>query len=132
LAVFRPRRRWRNPLSRTKAFFIAVVIFFVLTIQFLVFIEKRLEPTLMILASQKAEQLAKQAITDAITKRIAQQGVDFNAIVRMEKDQNGRIQAVDFNFKEYSRIVGEANLTIAQTPDPSGVLILSKFSIFFT
>jgi sporulation protein YunB len=107
VAVFRPRRRWRSPLSRTKAFFIALVIFFVLLVQFLVFIEKRLEPTLLILASQKAEQLAKQAITDAVTKRIAQQGVDFNAIVKVEKDKDGKIQAMEFNFKEYSRIVGE-------------------------
>jgi sporulation protein YunB len=107
VAMFRPRRRWKNPLSRTKAFFIAFVIFLVMTIQFLVFVEKRLEPTLLILASQKAEQLAKEAITDAVTKRISQQGVDFNQIVQIEKDNEGNIQAYQFNFKEYARIVGE-------------------------
>lgn len=110
--MFRTRRRWRNPLTRTKAFFIALVIFLTFTIQFFVVVEQRLEPTLLILASQKAEQLAKQAIADAITKRIAQQGVDFNEIVKMEKDQEGRIQAVQFNFKEYSRIVGETTSRI--------------------
>lgn len=107
MAKFRPRRRWKNPLSRTKAFFIAAVIFLAMTIQFLVFLEKRLEPTLLILASQKAEQLAKEAITDAVTKRISQQGVDFNQIVKIDKDNEGRIQAYQFNFKEYARIVGE-------------------------
>ncbi|MCM3080781.1 sporulation protein YunB [Brevibacillus invocatus] len=107
LAMFRPRRRWRNPLSRTKAFMIALVTFLVMTIQSLVFLEKRLEPTLLILASQKAEQLAKDAITDAVTKRISQQGVDFNQIVMIEKDNEGRIQAYQFNFREYARIVGE-------------------------
>lgn len=107
MAMFRPRRRFKNPLSRTKAFFIAVVIFLVLSIQTLVFLEKRLEPTLLILASQKTEQLAKEAITDAVTKRISQQGVDFNQIVRIEKDNQGQIQAYQFNFKEYARIVGE-------------------------
>ncbi|WP_245996761.1 sporulation protein YunB [Brevibacillus invocatus] len=107
LAMFRPRRRWRNPLSRTKAFMIALVFFLVMTIQSLVFLEKRLEPTLLILASQKAEQLAKDAITDAVTKRISQQGVDFNQIVMIEKDNEGRIQAYQFNFREYARIVGE-------------------------
>ncbi|WP_255433422.1 hypothetical protein [Brevibacillus sp. LEMMJ03] len=112
MAMFRPRRRWKNPLSRTKAFFIALVIFFVMLIQFLVFVENRLKPTLLILASQKAEQLAKQAITDAVTKRITQQGVDFNQIVKIEKDNEGRIQAYQFNFKEYSRIVGDSTFTI--------------------
>lgn len=107
MEMFRPRRRWRNPLSRTKAFLIALIIFLILTIQMLVMLEKRLEPTLLILASQKAEQLAKDAITDAVTKRISQQGVDFNEIVMIEKDNEGRIQAYQFNFREYSRIVGE-------------------------
>lgn len=108
MAVFRPRRRrWRNPLSGPRAFFIAVVIFIVLTIQSFVFIENRLEPTLLILASQKAEQLAKEAISDAVTKRIAQQGVNFNEIIKLEKDNTGKIQSYEFNFKEYSRIVGE-------------------------
>ncbi|QRG70785.1 sporulation protein YunB [Brevibacillus choshinensis] len=110
--MFRPRRRWKNPLSRTKAFFIAVVIFLVLSIQTLVFLEKRLEPTLLILASQKTEQLAKEAITDAVTKRISQQGVDFNQIVKIEKDNQGQIQAYQFNFKEYARIVGETTSRI--------------------
>ncbi len=112
MAVFRTRRRFQSPMTQTKAIFFAFVITVALTIQSLVWLEKRLEPTLLILASEKAEQLAKQAISDAVTKRIAQQGVDFNEIVHMEKDRNGRIQAVDFNFKEYSRIVGEASYTI--------------------
>ncbi|MBG9942926.1 sporulation protein YunB [Brevibacillus formosus] len=112
LAVFRPRRRWRNPLSRTKAFLIAFIIFFVLTIQTLVFLQNRLEPTLLILATQKAEQLAKEAITDAVTKRISQQGVDFNQIVKIEKNNEGQIQAYQFNFKEYARIVGETTARV--------------------
>ncbi|EST53561.1 sporulation protein YunB [Brevibacillus panacihumi W25] len=112
MAMFRPRRRWRNPLSRTKAFLIALIIFLILTIQMLVMLEKRLEPTLLILASQKAEQLAKDAITDAVTKRISQQGVDFNEIVMIEKDNEGRIQSYQFNFREYSRIVGETTFRV--------------------
>jgi sporulation protein YunB len=107
VAFFRPRRRWRSPLTRTKAFFIALIIFLAMFIQLLAVIEQRIEPTLLIIASQKAEQLAKQAITDAVTKRIVQQGVEFNDIIRTEKDSSGRIQALQFNFKEYSRIVGE-------------------------
>ncbi|MBO8163361.1 MAG: sporulation protein YunB [Brevibacillus sp.] len=112
MAVFRARRRFRRPLTGTKAFFIAFVLFIALMIQMLIIIEKRIEPTLLILASQKAEQLAKQAISDAVTKRIAQTGVDFNEIVKIEKDNQGRIQAYEFNFKEYSRIVGETTSRI--------------------
>lgn len=95
-----------------KAILIALVIFLVMSIQFLFFLQKRLEPTLLILASQKAEQLAKEAITDAVTKRISQQGVDFNQIVKIEKNNEGQIQAYQFNFKEYARIVGETTSRI--------------------
>jgi len=112
VAVFRARRRWRSPFTRTKGVFIALVLTIFLTVQSLIYIEQKIEPTLMVLASAKAEQLAKQAIADAVTKRIAQQGVDFKEIVKMEKDQEGRIQAVEFNFKEYSRIVGETTSRI--------------------
>jgi sporulation protein YunB len=112
MAVFRPRRRWRNPITRGKAFFIALIIFLFFSVQTLIYVEKTLEPTLLILASQKAEQLAKQAISDAVTKRIAQQGVDFNEIIKIEKDNQGKIEAYNFNFKEYARIVGETTSRI--------------------
>jgi sporulation protein YunB len=77
-----------------------------------VIVEQRMEPTLLLLASQKADQVAKLAITDAVTKRISQQGVDFSEIVSLEKDREGNIRAVNFNFQEYSRIIGEATSRI--------------------
>ncbi|MFP3391360.1 sporulation protein YunB [Brevibacillus sp. SIMBA_040] len=93
---------------------IIVITLFVIIGLFILFIvaEKRVEPTLMLIAQSKADQVAKLAITDAVTKRLTQQGVDFNEIVIMEKDGEGSIKAVNFNFKEYSRIVGETTARI--------------------
>lgn len=82
-----------------------------LVILFIV-VERRIEPTLLLIAQAKADQVAKLAITDAVTKRLTQQGVDFNEIVMMEKDEEGSIKAVNFNFREYSRIVGETTARI--------------------
>ncbi len=87
------------------------MIIVVLIVLFIV-VERRVEPTLMLIAQAKAEQIAKLAITDAVTKRMSQQGVDVNEVVIMEKDENGSIKAVNFNFKEYSRIVGETTARI--------------------
>lgn len=87
------------------------MIIVVLIVLFIV-VERRVEPTLMLIAQAKAEQVAKLAITDAVTKRMSQQGVDVNEVVIMEKDENGSIKAVNFNFKEYSRIVGETTARI--------------------
>lgn len=77
-----------------------------------VIVERQVAPTLMVIAQAKAEQAAKLAIMDAVTKRLSQQGVDFNQIVRMEKDNEGTIKAVNFNLNEYSRIVGETTSRI--------------------
>ncbi|MGD8188755.1 sporulation protein YunB [Brevibacillus ginsengisoli] len=88
-----------------------IVIVILLVITFFL-AEKRIEPTLLLIATQKTDQLAKQAMADSVTKRIVQQGVDFNQIVNVRKDNQGKIQALEFNFKEYARIVGETTSRI--------------------
>ncbi|QRG68050.1 sporulation protein YunB [Brevibacillus choshinensis] len=99
------RRRGRRALG--------ITVFVIMGLFALFFIaEKRIEPTLMLIAQAKVDQVAKLAITDAVTKRLSQQGVDFNEVVLMEKDQEGSIKAVNFNFREYSRIVGETTARI--------------------
>lgn len=100
---------WKRRGRRIFAMFLVGVV--CLLILFVV-VEKRIEPTLMLIAQSKADQVAKLAITDAVTKRLTQQGVDFNEIVMMEKDEEGSIKAVNFNFREYSRIVGETTARI--------------------
>ncbi|WP_230077864.1 MULTISPECIES: sporulation protein YunB [Bacillales] len=77
-----------------------------------VIVERRIEPTLMLIAAQKTDQIAKLAISDAVTKRLTQQGIDFDDIVILEKDSDGNILAVNFNFKQYARIVGETTSRI--------------------
>lgn len=100
---------WKRRGRRIFAMFLFIVVS--LVILFIV-VERRIEPTLLLIAQAKADQVAKLAITDAVTKRLTQQGVDFNEIVMMEKDEEGSIKAVNFNFREYSRIVGETTARI--------------------
>nr|WP_239565283.1 sporulation protein YunB [Brevibacillus fulvus] len=75
-------------------------------------IERSMEPALLVIAAEKAEQYAKVAIADAVTKRIAQQGVDFRQIAVLDKDERGNIRAINYNFKEYSRIIGETTARV--------------------
>ncbi|WP_429844296.1 sporulation protein YunB [Brevibacillus sp. FIR094] len=103
------RGGWKRRRRRIFAGFLLIMV--VLIVLFIV-VERRVEPTLMLIAQAKAEQVAKLAITDAVTKRMSQQGLDVNEVVLMEKDENGSIKAVNFNFKEYSRIVGETTARI--------------------
>ncbi|QDS36517.1 sporulation protein YunB [Brevibacillus brevis] len=103
------RGGWKRRRRRIFAGFLLIMV--ALIVLFIV-VERRVEPTLMLIAQAKAEQVAKLAITDAVTKRMSQQGLDVNEVVLMEKDENGSIKAVNFNFKEYSRIVGETTARI--------------------
>jgi sporulation protein YunB len=105
------RKRWSPARSGKRIMFWLIGGIFALLLLFIL-VEKRIEPTLMLVAAQKADQLAKLAISDAVTKRITQQGVDFDEIVTMEKDREGTIKAVNFNFKQYARIVGESTSRI--------------------
>ncbi|MEJ8548317.1 sporulation protein YunB [Brevibacillus borstelensis] len=99
------RRRGRRLFLTLVALLIAFMILFVA-------VEKRIEPTLLLIAAQKADQVAKLAITDVVTKRLTQQGVDFNDIIVMEKDNQGNVKAMNFNFEQYARIVGETTTRI--------------------
>ncbi|MDF2680615.1 MAG: yunB [Brevibacillus sp.] len=106
-------RRRRGGWQRRGRRALAISVFVIIGLFALFLIaEKRIEPTLMLIAQAKVDQIAKLAITDAVTKRLSQQGVDFNEVVLMEKDQEGSIKAVNFNFREYSRIVGETTARI--------------------
>ncbi|MFY0543669.1 sporulation protein YunB [Brevibacillus sp. H7] len=112
---FRYRRTIRWPIARMskpKIYFWTLIVFIVLTVQSVYLIEQRLEPTLLILAKQKSEQLAKEAMNDALTKKISQMNLNFDEIVKMQKDAEGKIRGVNLEFKEYSRIVGESTQRI--------------------
>jgi len=99
------RRRGRRLIATLLAVMAGLLVLFVI-------VERRIEPTLMLIAAQKTDQIAKLAISDAVTKRLTQQGIDFDDIVILEKDSDGNILAVNFNFKQYARIVGETTSRI--------------------
>lgn len=109
------RRRMYVPISKKKLYFFSFLLFMVITVQSLYFIEQKLEPTIMIIAKQKAEQLAKDAISDAVTKKVAQMNINNNEFIKMEKDKDNKIKAINLDFKEYSRILGETTERIKNT-----------------
>ncbi|HJV45849.1 MAG TPA: hypothetical protein VJ824_08995 [Bacillota bacterium] len=104
-------RRAMKPFSFKTAFFLALLIFFIISLQTFIYIERQLQPAILSIASTKVEQLAADAINDAVSKKIAE-GSDFKDLVYFQKDGDGKIKAVLFNYNEQSRIVGEANDTI--------------------
>ncbi|HJV44368.1 MAG TPA: sporulation protein YunB [Bacillota bacterium] len=105
-------RRGIKPFSFKTAFLLALVIFFAISLQTFIYIERQLQPIVLSIATTKVEQLAADAINDAVSKKIAE-GSDFKDLVYFQKDGDGKIKAVLFNYNEQSRIVGEATARVS-------------------
>ncbi|XOS90555.1 hypothetical protein ACLMAB_16800 [Brevibacillus laterosporus] len=69
--------------------------------------EQKIKPTLLVIAKQKSEQIAKEAIADAVTKKIAQIDMNTAEVLDIEKDKDNKIRAINFNFQGYSKIMGK-------------------------
>lgn len=111
--MFAVRRRYRyRPVSRIKLYFFTLIFFFLFSVFSLVAIEKKLEPTLLVIAKQKSEQLAKEAIADSVSKKITELNISFKDVIKMDKDNEGKIRGLNLEFKEYSRFIAETNQRI--------------------
>jgi sporulation protein YunB len=105
-------RRKIKPFSFKTAFFLSLLLFFLISLQSFLYIDRQLEPAVISIASTKVEQLAADAINDAVSKKIAE-GTDFKDLVFFQKDGDGKIKAILFNYNEQSRIVGEATARVS-------------------
>ncbi|WP_232695863.1 sporulation protein YunB [Brevibacillus daliensis] len=104
----------RTARTRKKWVFVVLVLLFAFGLQGLFYVEDKIKPTLLVLAKQKTESIAKEAIADAVIEHFSQLELGKEEIFQVEKDNGGRIQAIFYNFQTYSKIMSEANLSIKQ------------------
>ncbi|MEF3304376.1 sporulation protein YunB [Paenibacillus sp. GYB003] len=108
------RRGWRSrpaKKGRRRAFFIALLIFFLFTLQSFVFIEKNLRPALQHVAMLRVKQVATQSINTAITEQISR-GQSFDRLIDWRTDKNGKITGFMLNYGEHMRITSDAINTV--------------------
>lgn len=109
------RIKGKSPKKQKRRFmFIIFVIFLLLSLQTFLYIEKNLEPILMSIAKARVKQIATEAVNDTISKKIAQNN-NYKDLLQFEKDGEGKIRAVVFNYSEYARIVAEATERVENT-----------------
>lgn len=90
------RNKRRIPLPFRYVFLLALVLFLFITWQSIVFIEKGIRPTLLMIAENETERIAAHAINDAITKRIIDQEEMENLVI-IEKSTDGKITSIGFD-----------------------------------
>lgn len=91
----------RRRKTKIRAILFWMVLF---TILFAVLLRLWLSPIMHDLAISQVSNEASNLINDAIESQIQQQELDYERIVRLEKDINGNITAVKTNMAETNRL----------------------------
>jgi len=113
------RKGWRSkptrkPGSKRKLFFIALVVFTLLSLQSLIFLEKNLKPPIMALAKIRIKQIATQAINQAISEQIAS-GSNFQNLIDWKTDRDGKVAGFMMNYAENMRITSRTKEVVEGT-----------------
>ncbi|MGC4378741.1 sporulation protein YunB [Fictibacillus sp. Mic-4] len=105
------RRRMKlrkGPLRFRTVLIISFILFIGLTILALEFIDKGIEPTLLLIADKKTEEVATLALNEIVMEKIV--GIDeMKDIVSLEKDKDGNIISSDLNYFIINRIQRKSN-----------------------
>lgn len=108
------KRGWRSrPTKKGKrrAFFIAMLIFSLFSLQSFIYIEKNLRPPIMHVAKLRIKQVVTQSVNAALTERISQ-GKSFDKIIDWQLDKNGKINGFMLNYVEHMKITSETVNTV--------------------
>ncbi|MDF2658262.1 MAG: sporulation protein [Paenibacillus sp.] len=108
------KRRWRSrptKQSKRRAFFIAMLIFSLFSLQSFIYIEKNLRPPIMHVAKLRIKQVVTQSVNAALTERISQ-GKSLDKIIDWQMDKNGKINGFMLNYVEHMKITSETVNTV--------------------
>ncbi|MFQ3544773.1 sporulation protein YunB [Halobacillus rhizosphaerae] len=93
-----------RPASLGKKIVLTFLFFIVFTALSLWFINRGITPALIGIAETKTQQLARDAINEAVNKQISED-LQFNDLVKMEKDDNGNIVYMGWNSVVVNRVL---------------------------
>ncbi|MFC7322182.1 sporulation protein YunB [Halobacillus campisalis] len=102
--------RGRAP-SFGKRLLLTFVFFILFTGVCLVIVDRGITPTLEEIAETKAQQLARDAINEAVSKQISEE-IQFDDLVRMEKDNEGNIVYMGWNSVVVNRTLRNTTLRV--------------------
>src|SRR5690625_1060863 len=98
-------KKFRDILLITLSCFVMSVILSVWLIN------EGIEPTLMEIAETKIAQYAREAINEAVSKRLADD-LQFEDLVQLEQDEEGNIVSVGWNAVVVNRVLRNATFRV--------------------
>ncbi|WP_195575719.1 sporulation protein YunB [Paenibacillus sp. 1001270B_150601_E10] len=109
---------WKSPPSKPKrrrrAWFIAFIIFVLLSVQMFIYVDQNLKGPLMHLAKIRVKQVATQAINHAISSQVMQ-GRELDKLIEWKTDNQGKVTSFILNYNEHMRITSETTAIVQQT-----------------
>ncbi|CDQ21282.1 sporulation protein YunB [Halobacillus karajensis] len=94
-----------------KRIVLSLLFFALFTALSLWFINRGVTPALVEIAETKAQQLARDAINEAVSKTIAED-LQFNDLVKMEKDDQGNIVYMGWNSVVVNRALRDTTIRV--------------------
>ncbi|MDQ0159519.1 sporulation protein YunB [Alkalibacillus salilacus] len=98
------RRSKRKPKTFGQIFMMTVVVFIIATLLSVWLINRGIEPTLIEMAETKTNQFAREAINEAVSRRIVDD-LEADEILDIETDESGNIVSMNWNSVVINRVL---------------------------
>lgn len=120
ICIRKSRESWRGFC----AFFILFLVLLLISVSIIYFVEK-VQPTMIELAKTKGNQMALQAINDAVTDVFSGTTVKYDDIVLLEKKDDGSVSAVQSNLEGINRLKSVITKKIQENIDKNDTATIS-------
>ena len=106
--------RRKITISREATVFILIAIFLFGMIRMFMFFDKNLRPTILSVASARADIIATEAINNAVTEEVAR-NILYQDLILLEKDRDGKIVMAQTNNMEVNRLMAQTTMRVQET-----------------
>jgi sporulation protein YunB len=115
LAKFPSRMRRSGPLPFRYVFLLTFVFFILSTAISIWIINKGIEPTLMDIAEKETKRIANLIIDSSVDQQILKGDIDVNNLIKVEKDESGKISSVDFDAAVVQQVLAKTNDSVQKS-----------------
>jgi sporulation protein YunB len=109
LAKFPIRMRQAGPLPFRYVFLLTTVFFILSTAISIWIINKGIEPTLIDIAEKETKRIANLIIDSSVDQQILNGDIDVNNLIKVEKDEYGKISSIDFDAAVVQHVLAKTN-----------------------
>ncbi|WP_369901991.1 sporulation protein YunB [Bacillus manliponensis] len=94
----------KGPLPFRYVLLISFILFIILVVQGIWFVNKNIQPTLIKYAEVQSKRVATAVMTKAVKDRI-EEGFDVDSLMKVKNDRNGNVSTIDVNTKQVNEIL---------------------------